>query len=106
MDCAQCTLLTCRSSHAVSSPNALQVTDGGWEDIVDRLMNTRGQLNLPLGLLFNSTAAPNMANWTVRSRSSQLLFLLLYCVVITVLCCCCRDLSVPFEMHCCSLLLQ
>ena len=44
-----------------------QVTDGGWEDIVDRLMNTLGQLNLPLGLVFNSTVAPNMANWSVRA---------------------------------------
>ena len=44
-----------------------QVTDGGWENIVDELMNSLGQLNLPLGLLFNSTAAPNMATWKVHT---------------------------------------
>lgn len=65
---AVCAMTYCQRVPHAPGPST-QVTDGGWEDIVDRLMNTLGQLNLPLGLVFNSSAAPNMANWSVRAAA-------------------------------------
>jgi hypothetical protein len=40
-------------------------TDGGWEE-VDELMQTIGQLNIPVGLMFDRQALPNMANWSLN----------------------------------------
>lgn len=40
-------------------------TDGGWEE-VDELMQTLGQLNMPVGLMFDRQGLPNMANWSLN----------------------------------------
>ena len=46
------------------------VTDGGWEE-VDELMQTIGQLNIPVGLMFDKTQLPNMAAWELNLNPAQ-----------------------------------
>ena len=46
------------------------VTDGGWEN-VDELMQTFGILNIPVGMVYDSTILPNFHNWKLNIDPSQ-----------------------------------
>ena len=46
------------------------MTDGGWEN-VDELMNSDGILNMPVGMLFDPAALPNMAAWELNTDPAQ-----------------------------------
>jgi hypothetical protein len=46
------------------------VTAGGWEE-VDELMNSLGQLNIPVGLMYDPRALPNVANWKLNLDPAQ-----------------------------------
>lgn len=46
------------------------VSAGGWEE-VDELMQTVGQLNIPIGLTFDTNALPHMAAWKLNTNPSQ-----------------------------------
>jgi len=46
------------------------VSAGGWEE-VDELMNSIGQLNIPVGLTYDSTKLPNIPQWSLNTDPSQ-----------------------------------
>jgi hypothetical protein len=46
------------------------VTDGGWEE-VDELMQSIGQLNMPVGLMFDTAQLPNVAAWKLNLDPAQ-----------------------------------
>ena len=46
------------------------MTAGGWEE-VDELMNSLGQLNIPVGLMYDPRALPNVANWKLNLDPAQ-----------------------------------
>jgi hypothetical protein len=46
------------------------VTDGGWEE-VDELMNTYGILNIPIGMIYDSTILSNFKNWKLNLDPTQ-----------------------------------
>ena len=46
------------------------VTDGGWEE-VDELMQSIGQLNMPVGLMFDTAQLPNVAAWKLNLDPTQ-----------------------------------
>ena len=46
------------------------VTDGGWEE-VDELMQSIGQLNMPVGLMFDTQQLPNVAAWKLNLDPAQ-----------------------------------
>ena len=46
------------------------VSAGGWEE-VDKLMNTDGILNIPVGMVVDSTKLPNVAAWKLNLDAAQ-----------------------------------